>query len=60
MMGDCDREDALCQRQERALRAILARVDGVWDDKDLVSFGPMETFVEDIKRIAKSGLGKKP
>ncbi len=32
---------------DRALRAIAARRDGVWDNEDLVAFGPLSPDVED-------------
>lgn len=42
----------------RALRAIRARIDGVFDDPDLVSFGPLAFWPnEDITRIIDSVLG---
>jgi hypothetical protein len=40
-----------------ALRAINARIDGVWDDPCLVSFGPMSPdALADIRLIANAGL----
>lgn len=41
----------------RALRAIVARIDGVWDDKDLMAFGPLSTnTLDDIYEIARSAI----
>lgn len=44
----------------RALRAIRARLNGVWDDPDLMEVGPLFINpVEDIKRILDHLKGKK-
>lgn len=44
----------------RALRAIRARLDGVWDDPYLVEVGPLSINpVEDIRRILDHLKGKK-
>jgi hypothetical protein len=41
----------------RALRAIVARIDGVWDDKDLMVFGPLSTnTLDDVYEIARSAI----
>ena len=40
----------------RALRAIIARYEGRWDQLDLVEFGPLSTAGEDMYAIAKRGL----
>ena len=42
---------------EEALYAILARINGEWDNPHLVSFGPMLTdTLMDVKRLAQAGL----
>ncbi len=42
-------------KMDRALKAIHARVDGVFDDPDLMSFGPLhDNLRADVKRIAES------
>jgi len=37
-------------------RAIIARIDGVFDDPDLVAFGPLGDTLEDVKRFAEETL----
>lgn len=47
-------------REIRALRAIRARIDGAWDDPDLMEVGPLFINpVEDIRRILDHLKGKK-
>ena len=41
-----------------ALRAIVARVNGVWDDPDLMEFGPLSTESADVEEIAKLVLDR--
>jgi len=42
-----------------ALRAIVARVDGVWVDPSLVAFGPLSTnTASDCAAIARTALAK--
>ena len=42
-----------------ALRAIIARRDGVFDSEELVSFGPLTDSPEDdMHRIATEALAK--
>lgn len=41
---------------ERFTNAIKARTNGVFDDKDLMSFGPLGTEVEDVIRICRAFL----
>lgn len=44
---------------ETALKAILARLDGRFDDPALMSFGPLHTDSSaDIARFARAGLGE--
>lgn len=43
---------------ERFTNAIKARLNGIWDDEDLMSFGPLASEAEDITRIAKTFLGE--
>ena len=41
----------------QALRAIIARIDGVFDDKDLMAFGPLSTnTLNDIYEIARNAI----
>ena len=40
-----------------ALLAILARLDGRFDDPHLANYGPLGSVLEDIAHIAKTGLG---
>lgn len=42
----------------RALRAIKARINGVWDDPDLISFGPLGNMNEDILAIIAKAEGR--
>jgi len=38
-----------------AIQAIIARIDGEWDNAALVAFGPLSTdTTEDCKRIARN------
>lgn len=38
-----------------AVRAIIARINGVWDDPDLIAVGPLSTQpLIDILRIAEA------
>lgn len=39
-----------------ALRAILARLDGVFDDRHLAAYGPLCTTTDDVRRIASDAL----
>ncbi len=40
-----------------ALRAIIARIEGEWDQPDLVRAGPLDVDeLVDIKRIAEKAL----
>ena len=42
-----------------ALRAIVARINGVWDDPDLMLFGPLSTnALADVEWIAKETIAK--
>ncbi|TSA08039.1 MAG: hypothetical protein D4R73_09285 [Deltaproteobacteria bacterium] len=41
-----------------ALRAIVARISGVWDDPDLMAFGPLSATDYDVEEIAKLALTK--
>ena len=42
---------------EAALKAIVARIDGVWDNPELVEIGPISTdTISDVHRIAKNAL----
>ena len=42
---------------EQALRAIKARIDGVWDDPDLLAFGERHVnSLEDIEAIVNKVL----
>ena len=41
-----------------ALRAIAARVNGVWDDPDLIAFGPLSGCDDDCLSIANKALEK--
>ena len=41
-----------------ALKAIVARINGVWDDPDLVALGPLSTESADIEQIAKLAIAK--
>ena len=40
---------------EHKLRAIVARIEGEWDNPSLMAFGPLGDLKEDILRIARSG-----
>ena len=40
---------------EHTLKAIRARVNGEWDDPDLVEFGPMSDTLTDIIYILRGG-----
>lgn len=42
----------------RALRAIVARVDGDFDNLDLMGYGPLTNTLDDVKRIAMMTLGE--
>jgi hypothetical protein len=46
------------QELERALRAIRARQDGVWDSPDLLSYGALGTMYSDIMYIIRKALSK--
>lgn len=37
-----------------AIRAIIARIQGEWDQRDLVAIGPLGDTQDDILRIARS------
>ena len=41
-----------------ALKAIVARINGVWDDPDLMAFGPLLTESADVEQIAKLAIAK--
>lgn len=41
-------------KADAAIRAIVARIQGEWDQPDLVSFGPLADTQDDILRIAQS------
>ncbi len=41
-----------------ALRAIVARINGVWDDPDLMVFGPLTTESADLEAIASQAIAK--
>jgi hypothetical protein len=42
---------------EEALLAIIARIDGVWDDQHLQSFGALlPDTLADVKRLAQASL----
>jgi hypothetical protein len=46
-------------KYERALLAIVARINGVYDDPYLVEFGPLLADTEaDVLRIAIAALGE--
>ena len=38
-----------------ALKAIIARINGEWDNPNLIAYGPLRTEAEDILYIAKVG-----
>lgn len=45
------------ERAAGALRAIKARIDGVFDDPDLTAFGPLSTdSCEDVYKITTGAL----
>jgi len=39
-----------------ALQAIVAHCDGVWDDPDLMKWGPLEVRASDVRHIAQQTL----
>lgn len=41
-------------KADAAIRAIVARIQGEWDQPDLVSFGPLGDTQDDVLRIAQS------
>jgi hypothetical protein len=41
-----------------ALRAIDARVNGIWDAPELLAVGPLGSAPEDVLRIAKAAIAK--
>ena len=42
---------------EQAIRAIIARIDGVFDDPDLLAFGPLHIDkMVDVKEISNAAL----
>lgn len=41
-----------------ALRAVKARVNGVWDDPDLMAFGPLGMLGEDVTAIVNVAIEK--
>jgi hypothetical protein len=44
-------------RSLAALRAIVARIDGVWDQPDLVAFGTLHpNTMADVRTIACSAI----
>ena len=44
--------------KSQALRAVKARIDGRWDDPDLVAIGPLcESVAEDIVYILSLAKG---
>jgi malonyl CoA-acyl carrier protein transacylase len=48
-------EVKLKMTSEQAIKAIIARIQGVYDEPNLVSFGPLSTNrLQDILDIAKS------
>jgi hypothetical protein len=45
------------EKYRRALLAIRARIQGVWDQPDLVAFGPLNTCeTSDVLEIAQDAL----
>lgn len=47
------------EQMESALRAIIARIEGVFDDPDLMSFGSLGFMMsDDILAIARKALPK--
>jgi len=43
----------------KALRAIIARIQGGWDQPDLLEYGPLGDMKEDILSIAETALSAK-
>ncbi|MCK1543291.1 hypothetical protein IVB12_15350 [Bradyrhizobium sp. 179] len=41
------------RKAEGRLRAIVARIQGEWDNLDLVEYGPLGQTTEDVLRIAQ-------
>ncbi|WP_293811325.1 hypothetical protein [uncultured Bosea sp.] len=41
-------------KAQAAIRAIIARIQGNWDQPDLVTIGPLGETRDDILRIAQS------
>lgn len=47
--------DHTAEDAKSALRAIIARIKGVWDDPDLMAIGPLHSDpMYDVLRIAES------
>jgi len=44
-------------KESKALAAIVARINGPWDDPHLAEFGPLSAdALEDVLRIAESAI----
>ena len=61
MLPDGPAFDRLCRDvvecpAQRALRAIVARVEGRFDDPALLAFGPLTNTTNDVREIARRGL----
>jgi hypothetical protein len=41
---------------ERALEAIVARIQGEWDNPFLIEYGPLSNLKEDVLHIAEKAL----
>jgi hypothetical protein len=51
------REEKIAETMLAALRAIVARIDGVWDDPDLVDLGPLSlNMVGDVRDFANRAI----
>lgn len=46
------------ERLRSALRAIIARVTGTFDDPDLLPYGPLMSTTVDVPHIARTALRK--
>jgi len=42
-----------------ALRAIAARVNGVWDDPDLIAFGPLGMMDVDVVALVNAAIAER-
>lgn len=61
-MTKIEQDEELLRKSEQitklvsALKAVHARINGIWDNPDLVAYGSLSTITSDIDRIVSHAL----